>query len=140
MYIGVKVISFSLDKQLILKDLAWPLNGSSNYSSRLSHFLSEVIQDDNLKRHTFFLIEQILENVHDHGSGNCVLSFGIMNNLKIFEIFEEKGGFDLINLPHGRGGCGFRAMQQSLFQVSHSSDGRSTYVVIPSLLSKSSKL
>ncbi len=132
MYIGVNEIQYSPVDSIDLVRMSWVEGKGAKYLEDMHQFIDrnfdlQVIIKFSLKN----LTSLILENILVHGSGSCKISFGIIDTGYIIEIYEEKGGFDLSNLPNGTGGCGYREMLDSNCQISHSSDGRRTFILVP---------
>jgi hypothetical protein len=132
MYKGVNEIQYSPIDSIDLAEMSWVEGKGAKYLEEMHQFIDRnfdlpVIIEFSLKN----LTSLILENVEVHGSGSCKMSIGIIDTGYILEIYEENGGFDLNNLPHGTGGCGFRAMKNSKCHISHSSDGRRTFILVP---------
>jgi hypothetical protein len=59
--------------------------------------------------------------------------YGKQGMYSVIEIFEEKGGFDLNKLPHGKGSWCYNELKRSKCLVSHSQDGKKTLVLIPNM-------
>ena len=132
MYKGIEIIRYDIIDSLILDDMYWDNLNGSNYLERVfslidKHFSIDIIFKFHLKN----LLSLILENVHDHGSCSCILNIGKLNSYMVIEAFEPSGGFDLKKLPHGKGKCGFREMKRSKCLISHSPDGKQTFIIIP---------
>lgn len=132
MYKGVLIINYSLSSSIELKDMKWQNPQPNNYFEYVVKFLemnidSSIIFDLKIKT----LLSLVLENVHDHGSGSCFLLYGENEKGKVIDVYEENGGFDLKNLPNGTGGCGCREMKRNKCHISHSSDGKRTFIVVP---------
>lgn len=134
MYIGVKTYDYKLIDSIAFDNMFWGLNGS-NYLEDASLFIEKYFD-----RNTIFdfklktLLPFIFENIHDHGSGSCIMRYGELNNFKIIEIYEPKGGFDLNDLPNGTGGWGFREMKRSKCIISHSPKGDKTFILVETSL------
>ena len=132
MYQGIAEINYTPLESIALIDMQWENAKPNNYFEKVVKFIemnidSSIVSDFKIKT----LLSLVLENVHDHGSGSCVLSYGENEEGRVIEVYEEKGGFDLSNLPNGTGGCGYREMLNSNCQISHSSDGRRTFILVP---------
>ena len=132
MYLGVSPVKYFQIESKVFEKMEWDQLKGSNYLEEAfvlveKYFETSIIFKFQLKT----LLSFILENVHDHGCGSCNLIIGKTDSGLIIEIFEEQGGFDLNKLPYGKGGCGFRVIKKSKCKVSHSKNGKSTYIVVP---------
>jgi len=92
--------------------------------SRLSRFQDKY---DSLK----LTLRFAFENIEDHGSGRCVFSYGIdTNGCLVVWLTDEDGGFDPREIRRFKqSGEGYKEFCRSQAEVSHSPDGRSTYLV-----------
>ena len=112
--------------------MKWEKHSASNYAETVLELLErELVDSETSIQPLFNLILNILENVHDHGSGCCKVMYGRKDDKVVVEIFEELGGFDLKKLPHGVGGEGYKTILRSDYEVSHSPDGKRTFIVEP---------
>lgn len=135
MYIGIKNYEYKKIKEHLFVDMYWENDIGCSYCEKLSKFLSEIFTTTSIERFAISnLIKQIFENVHDHGSRSCRLTFGSLNENYIFEIYEENGSFDFENFnlrnQEEEGGAGYRAIESSKWKVSHSFDGKSTFILL----------
>jgi hypothetical protein len=132
MYKGVEILEYDTIDSIELTEMGWSHKEGFNYLEAAYSFIDKHIDHSILEvpppKH---LTSLILENVHDHGSGSCKLIIGKNNSCFIIEVYEEKGGFDLNNLPKGKGKWGFNEMKRSRCEVSHSQDGKRTFISIP---------
>ena len=132
MYIGILQYEYHLIDSVQFDNMYWNSNNSNYMDEAMQfidkHFELDIIFEFRIKT----LLSLVLENIHDHGSGSCNLRYGLKDKSQIIEVFESNGGFDLNQLPHGNGGCGFREMQRNKSIVSHSADGKSTFLLIES--------
>ncbi|WP_417266100.1 hypothetical protein [Brumimicrobium sp.] len=130
MYIGVKTYDYKLIDFIEFENMFWDLN-DSNYMNAAMLFIEEYFDQKTIFHFKLkTLLSLILENVHDHGSGSCIMKFGVLNNFKTIEVYEPLGGFDLTNLPNGTGGCGFREIKRSKCIISHNPKGDKTFILI----------
>jgi hypothetical protein len=132
MYRGVKEIQYLSIDSIDLVRMSWNEGKGAKYLVDVHQFIDRnfklpVIIEFSLKN----LTSLILENVQVHGSRSCKMSFGKIDTGYILEIYEENGGFDLKNLPKGTGGCGYREMKCGKCEISHSPDGKRTFIVVP---------
>ncbi len=132
MYKGIEIISYDQIDSCDFHEMKWNKVEGSNYMSEIRIFIGKYFEISTVMEFDIItLLSLILENVHDHGSGSCALFVGNANNEKVIEVYEENGGFDLACLPNGVGGCGFRGIHRSKAQISHSPDGKKTYILVP---------
>ena len=120
--------------EIELFDMICPIFLTFNYhhvvdSFITNHFSLNYIKEYNIRH----LISLILENVCDHGSSSCKIIYGHQEMYSVIEIFEENGGFDLKKLPHGKGGWCYNEMKRSKCAVSHSLDGKKTFLLIANM-------
>ncbi len=120
--------------EIELFDMICPIFGTPNYfdvvdSFITNHFSLNYIREYNIR----YLISLILENVCDHGCSSCKIIYGQQEMFSVIEIFEEKEGFDLKKLPHGKGGWCYKEMKRSKCAVSHSPDGKKTILLIANM-------
>jgi hypothetical protein len=131
MYKGVELIDYETLEIRKFDNMQWSSTVPSNYLAEINSFVYKYFDiSEVFEYHIINLLSLILENVHHHGSGSCIVTIGIINSGKVIEIHEPNGGFDLKRLPKGTGGCGYREMKRSKCQISHSIDGKKTFVVI----------
>lgn len=131
MYKKNQNIDYQSLEEIELFGMVCPIFGSPNYFDVVDSFITKnfslnLIQEYNIRH----LISLILENVCDHGSGSCKMTYGLQGKFYVIEIFEENGGFDLKKLPYGKGGWCYNEMKRSKCLVSHSLDGKKTFVLI----------
>lgn len=132
MYVGIREVNYIEHSHCVLKNMKWDKHKEPNYGDVLYNFIKEALNDTELEIGPLNnLLLFVLENVHDHGSGQCKLIFGKTGEKILIEVYEEEGGFDLKKLPNGIGGWGFRTIKRSSWIVSHSEDGRRTFIVSP---------
>jgi len=132
LYIGVFEVDYEPKSQLVLPNMQLPANNDSNYRTRVMDFLKEELGSDyNSGVPPFHLVDLILENIFDHGSQNCKVIIGKRGENTVVEIFEKYGGFDLRKLPNGKGGWGYNQMKRDDWVVSHSPDGKKTFLQSP---------
>jgi hypothetical protein len=131
MYKGVEVLEYHTLEIREFHNMKWNNIEGSNYLNEVSKLIDKyfdisVVFEFHIKN----LLSLILENVHDHGSGSCIITIGRHTSGLVVEIYEPEGGFELKRLPMGTGGCGFREIQRSKCLISHSIDGKKTFVLI----------
>ena len=115
-------------------DMVCPIFGPPNYYDVADSFISKHFTLNQIREYNIrHLMSLILENVCDHGSGSCKIIYGHQGEYSVIKIFEEKGGFDLKKLPHGKGGWCYKEMKRSKCAVSHSSDGKKTFLFIANM-------
>ncbi len=132
MYKGIVDIIYTPLDSLELNGMEWPEAKPNNYFDIFVEFLEKNIDLNLINEFKIrWLMSLILENVHFHGSGSCNVFIGENTQGRIIEVYEKNGGFDLKNLPNGTGGWGYNEMKRSKCHVSHSSDGRRTFVLVP---------
>jgi hypothetical protein len=132
LYLGIQNIKYNEIASCILEKMEWPLNGEPNYYENILELIEKRIKQNEPRFGTLWnLLTFILENVHDHGTGQCKVTIGNSNRKIVIVVFEKFGGFNLKNLPKGKGGWGFRAIKRSEWKVSHSKDGKSTFIISP---------
>lgn len=132
MYVGVKELIYKEIYHCSLENMSWESHTGASYLPLVLEVVHKVFEPQHPKANVLLnLMLFILENVHDHGSGKCRVIYGKNDVSTVIEVFEEFGGFDLRKLPKGTGGWGYRTMQRSEWKVSHSKDGKRTFVELP---------
>lgn len=131
MYQGVELIEYEPLELRQFENMQWSSTVPSNYLEEVHSFIYKHFDISTVfEYHIINLLSLILENVHDHGSGSCIVTIGVNSSGHIIEIHEPNGGFDLKRLPKGTGGCGYREIKRSKCLISHSDDGKKTFVII----------
>ena len=131
MYKGVELIDYETLEIRKFDNMQWSGTVPSNYLNEVNSFIYKYFDISIVfEYHIINLLSLILENVHDHGSGSCTITIGLNASGHVIEIYEPNGGFDLKRLPKGTGGCGYREIKKSKCLISHSIDGKKTFVVI----------